>query len=333
MRLLYFLSSVALCASACTKQQENVVHVYSGRHYAVDEQLYEAFTQKTGIQVLVSKGKGDELLQKIDSEGKLCPADLFISTDIAVITQAKNKNLLQKYQDTAIENLIFQDQDHFWVGLSARARVLAVRKDENVDLENYQDLAKPFWKGKVLTRSSENSYNQALMASFVAHWGKDSTLAWAKAVVDNFAREPKGNDRDQLKDLAAKIGDVAIVNTYYVGGMLHSENPQEIEVAKSVRLIFPNQSTTGTHVNISSMAIPQYAPHSEAAKQLIAFLLEKEQQEKIAATNFEFPNVKTAEIPKVMQDWGTFKMDTLGLQTLGNFSRVAVTIFDQAKWQ
>ena len=252
--------------------------MYSQRHYDVDQKQYDNFEEKTGIKVNVIKANADELIQRIKSEGENSPADLFITVDVGKLWQAADMGLLQKCDDKNLtdgipESLI--DKNGFWVPVTYRSRVL-VYSNERVkksELSTYEDLANPKWKGRLLVRSSSNSYNQALMSSLVANLGEDATQEWTKSVVSNFTRDPKGNDRDQVKAIAAGQGDVAIVNSYYIGLLLSSENKEEVNAGNAISVFFPNQGEgeRGSHINVSGVALAKNSPNKSNALKLIEY--------------------------------------------------------------
>ena len=207
-----------------------------------------------------------------------------------------------------------------------------VNKEE---LSTYEDLANEKWKGRLLVRSSSNSYNQALMSSIVANLGSENTTKWSEGVVANFARNPKGNDRDQVKAIAAGQGDIAIVNSYYIGLLLASENEEELNAGNAVSVFFPNQGEgeRGAHVNVSGIAIAKNSPNRENAIELIRYLISDEAQKTYVGNTYEFsvnPNIKPDEI---VQAWGEFKKDPLDLNMLGEKRDEAIRIFDKTGWK
>ena len=194
-------------------------------------------------------------------------------------------------------------------------------------------LTEEAWKGKVLTRSSENIYNQSLLASIIAHGGEEAAQTWASGLLANMARDPKGSDRDQVKAVASGEGDVAIVNTYYIGIMLNDSNEEERKAAEKVAVFFPNQDDRGTHINISGAAVTKYARNKENATALIEFLSEVDAQNVLANINFEYPVNKSAEFSDLLKEWGDFKADEINLSELGKYNKDAVVIFDRIGWK
>ena len=321
-------------------ETEQVVNIYSQRHYDVDQMQYDNFEKLTGIKVNVIKSNADELIQRMQNEGDNSPADLFITVDVGKLWQASNMGLLQKYQDQSLTDGITEsllDKNGFWIPVTYRSRIL-VHSNERVqrsELSTYEDLANSKWKGRLLVRSSSNSYNQALLSSLVGNLGDEATKSWTEAVVSNFARDPKGNDRDQVKAIAAGQGDVAIVNSYYIGLLLSSKNEEEIKAGKSVSVFFPNQGEgqRGSHINVSGIALAKNSPNKSNALKLIRYLTTDEAQETYVNNTYEY-SVKPDIMPnKIVSDWGTFKKDPLDLNILGIKRNDAIRIFDAAGWK
>ena len=262
--------------SGCTNDKSDEVNLYSQRHYKVDEIQYKKFTELTGIKVNWIKSNADELIERLKNEGNKSPADIFISVDAGKLQKAASLNLLQKLpSEIKTENIQNQllDINNFWAPITYRSRIL-VYSNERVnksDLNTYESLVDEKWKSRILVRSSSNAYNQALMASIIANNGVEKARNWSKGIIANLARSPKGNDRDQVKAIYSGLGDVAIVNSYYIGLLLSSEKEEERKAGESVSVFFPNQGENqrGTHVNISGVAITKNSPNKENAVKLI----------------------------------------------------------------
>ncbi|RII31862.1 iron ABC transporter substrate-binding protein [Clostridium chromiireducens] len=319
-------------------QKEQIVNVYSERNYDVDKQLYADFEKQTGIKVNVIEGKADELLERLVREGKDTEADMFITSDVGRLHKAKEQDVLQSISSDTISNNVpenLRDKDNHWIGLTVRARVLVYDKDRTKpeQLSTYEDLTSEKWKGKVLVRGSDSVYNQSLVASFIELNGEEKTTEWAKGIVANLAREPKGNDRDQAKAVVAGEGDVAIMNTYYVGKMLTSSDPEEVKVAEKVGVFFPNQSTNGTHINVSGAGVAKNAKNKENAVKLIEFLSGAEAQKLFAEANFEYPVNKDVEPSELLKSWGDFKTQNINLTKLGENNKKAVEIMNVVGWK
>ena len=266
--LIIFFSCEENNSNEVEENNSNEVNVYSKRHYQVDIKQYENFEKLTGIKVNVIKAGDDELLERLKNEGQNSPADLFVTVDAGKLQKGVDMGLFQKIQNEIIDSNVsddLKDINGYWIPITYRARLL-VYSNERVkksDLSTYEDLANEKWKGRLLVRSSSNAYNQALMSSLYANLGEEAITNWSSGVVSNFARDPKGNDRDQVKAIAAGQGDVAIVNSYYIGLLLSSEKQSEVDAGNSVSVFFPNQgeSERGTHINISGFAMTKNAPN------------------------------------------------------------------------
>jgi iron(III) transport system substrate-binding protein len=318
--------------------KDQVVNVYTHRHYAPDQNIFKMFEEKTGIKVKVINASADELIQKMKMEGKQSPADVLITVDAGRLSRAKDQGLLQSITSEILEKSIpeyLQDVDNQWFGLTKRARIIAYAKDrvKPEELSTYEDLVAKKWKGKILIRSSSNIYNQSLMASIIANDGEEAAKRWAEGIVANMARSPKGSDRDQVKAVVAGEGDLAIVNSYYIGKMLNSPDPEEVKTAKQIGLFFPNQQGRGTHINVSGAGVAKYAPNKENAIRFIEYLMSAEAQQIFTDANYEYPILESVLPVKDIKNWGDFKEDTLGLNKLGENNKKAVLIFDEAGWK
>lgn len=316
----------------------NSVNIYTERHYDSDKLLFAEFEKQTGIKVNVVKAEANALIQKLELEGADTPADLFLTVGAGNLYMAKTKGLLQKVDSKVLNGNIpkeFRDKDGNWFALTYRARVLVYNPAiTNVkELSTYEDLAKPQFKGQILTRSSTNSYNQHLISSMIANNGYDKTSKWAKGLVSNFARTPKGNDRDQAKAIISGEGKIAIMNTYYMGLMSVSKDPVELEVFNKLKIFFPNQNGKGTHINISGAGVTKYSKNKTNAIKFLEFLSEKKAQSIFAEANFEYPVNKKAELAPVVKSWGTFKYDKLSFEEIGKNIQSAQFLADEVNWK
>ena len=337
---IYLVIAVTLASCMPNTNKSKEINIYSQRHYDSDKMQYKKFEEKTGIKVNVTKAGADELIQRMKNEGDNSQADLFITVDVGKLWQASDMGLFQKFDDqTVFDNIDpqFLDKNGYWIPVTYRSRVV-VYSNERVnkeELSTYEDLANEKWRGRLLVRSSSNAYNQALMSSLVANLGLDAVTSWSEAVVKNFARDPKGSDRDQVKAIASGQGDIAIVNSYYIGLLLSSEKKEEINAGNAVSVFFPNQGEDerGAHINVSGIALTKNAKNKENAIELIKYLTSVEGQETYVNNSYEYsvnPNVKPDEI---VQAWGEFKKDPVDLNMLGIMRDEAIRIFDKTGWK
>jgi iron(III) transport system substrate-binding protein len=314
------------------------LNLYTHRHYPADQELFAQFEKETGITVNVVNASADELIQKMTLEGSNSPADVLITVDAGRLVRADENGLLQSISSVTLDSLIpshLRDKNGKWFGLTKRARVIAYAKNriKPEELSTYENIANNRWKGKVLVRSSGNIYNQSLMASIIANNGEEVAKGWAKKVVQNMARSPKGNDRDQIKAVVAGEGDIAIVNTYYIGKLLNSKKIEEVRAGEGVGIFFPNQNDRGTHINISGAGVAKYAPNKNNAIKFIEFLASSKAQEVFAKANYEYPVNPNVEASDLLKSWGTFKEDVLPLSALGKYNKNAVLVFDTSGWK
>ena len=314
------------------------LNIYSARKEALIKPLLDRFSEATGTQINLVTGKGDALLTRLQSEGINSPADLLLTVDAGRLYRAQQAGVLQPMISELLHAAIPQhlrSTDDQWFGLSVRARVIVYAKDRVgvKQLSNYEALAEPRWRGKVCVRSSSNIYNQSLVASMLATEGMQHTETWLEGLVANLARTPGGGDRDQIKAVAAGLCDVAIVNSYYLGGMLRSSDPAQLKAASSVGLFWPNQDGRGTHINISGAGVTRSSQNPELAAQLIAFLASDESQRWYAEMNNEFPVRADIEVSETLRTWGGFDADQLNVTELGRNNANAIMAMDRAGWK
>lgn len=334
--LLIPLISATAPAGASEATQE--ITVYSSRQEALIKPLLDRFSEETGIRVGLVTGKDDALLQRLKSEGINSPADVLMTADAGRLYRAKAAGSTRAVESETLRAEIpevYRDPEGHWFGLTMRARPILYSKDrvDPAELSTYEALAEPGFKGRICVRSSDNIYNQSLVASLIAAHGAEEAEQWAEGLVANMARPPKGGDRDQIKAVAAGQCDIAIANTYYLAGMLQSKDPAQREAAEAIAVFWPNQDDRGTHVNVSGAAVTAAADNPEAAIRLIAFLASPESQAWYAEANGEYPVREGVDPSSLLAAWGPFKADPLGLDQLGELNADAVLAMDRAGWR
>ena len=335
-----FILGLTTLFFACgeSPKSEEAVNVYTHRHYTADDELFSEFTEETGIKVNIVNASADELIQRLETEGADSKADILITVDAGRLYRAQSKDLLQPVRSEILEANIapeFREKEGYWYGMTYRARIISYAKDrvDPEEIKTYEDLTDPKWKDKILIRSSENIYNQSLLASIIVADGADKAKEWAEGMVANMARDPKGSDRDQVKAVASGEGDIAVVNTYYIGLLINEGNDEERKAGESVGIIFPNQDGRGTHINVSGIGVTKYAPNKDNAIKLMEFLSEEKAQQTLANLNYEYPINPKASKAAILKTWGDFKADPVELYKLGEFNSEAVMIFDEAGWK
>ena len=320
-------------AGSTTDQLGGQVNVYSSRHYNTDDQLYDGFTEKTGIKVNLIEGNADELIERIKSEGTNSPADILITVDAGRLWRADQAGIFAPVDSEVLTAKIpahLRHPENLWFGYSKRARVIMYNKD-NVDpgnLVSYEDLADPQWQGKVLVRSSSNIYNQSLVAGMIEAESAEATQTWIEGLVANLARPPQGNDTENIEAVAAGAGDITIANTYYLAR--YSEQP---EIFEKIGIVFPNQDGRGTHVNISGAGMLKNAPHPEQAIAFLEYLASPEAQEFFALGNNEYPVVEGTPLNEIVKGFGEFKEDTTNVAAYGQNNAEAVKMMDRSGWK
>lgn len=325
--------------SSAAVAQENLLNLYSSRHYQTDEALYANFTKTTGIKLNRIEAGEDPLIERLKNEGTSSPADVLVTVDAGRLWRAEQMGLFQSIDSRVLAARLpdhMRTPNNQWFGFSARARVIVYNKAalKAADVQNYEDLADPKLKGKVCTRSGSHVYNLSLMSALIEHWGEARAEQWAKGVVANFARAPKGGDTDQIKAVAAGECGVAISNSYYYVRLLASDKAEDRKVIESIGLVWPNQKNFGTHMNVSGAGVVKYARNREAAIKYLEYLASDAAQGYFAEGNNEWPVVKSAPLNnRALASLGTFKADTLNVSALGKNQPLAQKIFDRVGYK
>lgn len=357
MKAIYTYSSILLVVAlaACSKPVEqsgekeaaitntavvetSELNIYSARQEHLLKPLLEKFTANTGIKVNLVSGRADALLKRLESEGQNTEADLLVTTDAGRLHRAKMAGVLQKVNSQALTGMLapqLRDPEGYWFGVSKRARpIMYVKgKVDPSSISTYEELADEQWKGRICIRSSGNIYNQSLVASMIESTGEEATEAWARGLVANLAREPKGGDRDQIKAAVAGECDLVVANTYYLGGMLTGEVEQDRVTAGKIGIIWPNQNDRGTHVNVTGVGVTAASKNIDAAIQFIEFMLSDEAQSHYALENVEYPVISSVAQSDTLKSWGEFKADSLILARLGELNADATRLMDRVGWK
>ncbi len=329
--------SLALLAVTAAQAQEKVLNLYSARHYQTDERLYENFTQQTGIKINRIEGKEDELMERLRNEGANSPADVFITVDATRLAVADSYGLFAPVKSKLLESRIPAHlHTDTWFAFSTRARVIIYNRSavKAEDVQTYASLADPKLKGKVCSRSGAHPYNLSLVASLIAHDGEAKTEEWAKGVVANFARAPKGGDTDQIKSVAAGECGVAVSNTYYLARLIRSDKVDDRRMMERVGIVWPNQANRGTHINISGAGMVKTAKNPEAAVKFLEYLASDEAQRYFADGNNEWPVVPSvATNNPALEAMGKFKADELPIGNLARNVAAAQKLLDRAGYR
>ena len=319
----------------------NEVNIYTSRHYEADNELYEMFTAKTGISVNIISGSGNALMERLKAEGSNSPGDIFFTVDAGNLSRFQKEGFLQEIISEKVNNIVPEElrgPNNEWIAVAKRARVIFYNpesvSEEEIKNISYESLAESKWRNRVVIRSSSNMYNQSLVASLISAYGIEETERWAKNLVNNFFRVPQGNDRAQILAVANGLADIAVANTYYYGIMLSGRGgPVQLEAAKKVKIIFPNQSNRGSHVNISGGGILKFSPNKMNAVKFLEFLLTEEAQKHIVNNTFEYPVLDGVKAHPLIEQFGKFKEDQISVAKFGELNPEAVRLMDRAGWK
>ncbi|GAB2901898.1 Fe(3+) ABC transporter substrate-binding protein [Uliginosibacterium flavum] len=329
--------SVCILTSTLASAADTELNLYSARHYQTDEALYKNFEKATGIKINRIEAQEDALLERIKNEGANSPADVFITVDATRLAKADELGLFAEVKSKVLDSRIPAHlRTGEWFAFSTRARVIVHNKlaIKAADVQSYEQLADPKLKGQICVRGGMHPYNLSLGAAIIAHEGEAKTEAWAKGLVANFARAPKGGDTDQIKAVAAGECGVALVNSYYVARMMRSTAADDRKAIEAINVVWPNQQSWGTHINISGGGMLKTAPHKEAAVKFLEYLASDEAQIYFADGNNEWPVVTGLKIKNpALERLGPFKADTLEIGKTSKGAIAAQKIFDRAGWR
>lgn len=318
-------------------EKENILHIYSSRHYDTDQKLYDDFTAQTGIQIQKVEGKDDALIARLEQEGKASPADVFITVDAGRLWRAQEAGLFTAVSSKILDKNIpayLKSPTNHWFGFSKRARVIVYNKAklQKDDIKSYADLTAPQWKDRICIRSASNIYNLSIMASFIALNGEQSAKEWAQGVLNNLARKPQGGDTDQIKAVAAGKCDIALVNSYYYFRLMRSEEESDRALSAQTDIIFPTKDVGGTHVNISGAGILTHSDNKAAAQKFLEYLSTPSAQAYFAEGNNEYPVVKGAALPEILKNYKMFDVQDINVEKFGTHQKEAQMIFDKIKF-
>ena len=332
-RAVLFFTSVSLFLSSTVSMAEGSVNIYSARHYDTDLALYTDFEERTGIKVNLIEAASDSLIERIVNEGKYSPADILITVDAGRLYRAEQRGIFSQVESDLLESRVpahLRHENGSWFGLSKRARVIIYNKKAGKpdNLNSYADLALPEFKNKVCMRSSSNIYNISMLAAMIGHVGEDAASSWANGVISNLYKKPQGNDTANIRAVASGECAFSLINSYYLARLLSDGN----KVADEIGVLYPNQASTGTHVNISGAGVLKYAPNRENAIRFIEYLTEARAQSLFVAGNHEYPVAEGAPMTDVLSSLGEFKEDTINANVLGENQAAAVRAFDRAGW-
>lgn len=341
--LLTATATFVFGAGSAAAQTDRVLNLYSARHYQTDEALYSDFTKKTGIKINRIEAGDEALLERLRSEGRNSPADVMLLVDAARLWRAQIDGMFQPVRSKELDSRIpahlrgkDEGKGSEWFAFSTRARVIVynratVKPDQ---VRTYEDLADPALKGKVCTRSGTHPYMLSLIGAMTEHLGEAKAEQWARGVVTNFARSPRGGDSDQIKAVATGECSVGLTNTYYLVRMMRSDAQADKDAVAAIGMVWPNQQSWGTHVNVSGGGVMKNAPNRAAAIQFLEYLASESAQAYLANGNNEWPVVAAAVARNpALESLGKFKTDELPIASVGRAQVNAAKIIDRVGWR
>ncbi len=335
MRIVLFnLIFIALMQSYCFADSEEV-NIYSARQEVLMRELIDSFEKKQKIKVNILASKANQLIKKIEMEGEYTNADILLTVDVARLLEAKKKGLFKEINSSTLKSqipLIYRDKDHQWFGMSLRARIFIYHEDRVTEKElgGYLNLMQSNWKSRLLVRSSNNVYNQSLISAMIHNYGKETTRKFLRKFTNNFARNPSGGDRDQIRAVAAGEGDLALVNSYYFFKMIKNDNENKL---KKIKVHFPYDEKMKTHINISGAGVIKYSKNTRNAVKFLEFLISDEAQKIYAEKNYEYPVKENLNISNFFKKFSIQKKDTLNLNLIADNNKEALIMMGEAGWR
>jgi len=347
MRLrLSLIAAVAGAAALAACGQNNQaaesgsgeVNLYTARHYDADLALYERFTEETGIRVNRIEGNADQLIARMQSEGAHSPADVFVTADAGALWRAQDAGLFQAANSETLNDAIPENlraPGGEWFGFSRRARVVAYNSEtvSPDEIDTYEELASPRFRGRLCVRSGDNVYNLSLVGALIEAWGVDKTRDWVEGIVANMARQPEGGDRDQIRAIAADVCDIALTNSYYYIRMASGDDEGDRALTETVKLGFPSLDGQGSHVNVSGGGVAANAPNRDNAVRLLEFLASAESQTLVSQYNNEFPASPDVPAPAPVDAWADFDTHPMPVSAYGPRQAEAQSLISAAGWR
>ncbi|MFN7389666.1 extracellular solute-binding protein [Brevundimonas sp.] len=342
-----FLAALAgvLALTACSEREEasaggdaGVVNLYTARHYDSDLILYERFTEQTGIRVNRIEGNADQLLARMQAEGEASPADVFITADAGALWRVQNAGLLQPVQSEALSTAIpanLRDPEGRWFGFSRRARIVAYdqARVQPADVDTYEEIASPRFRGQLCVRSADSVYNLSLVGALIEAWGPDRARQWVEGVVANMARPPEGGDRDQIRAVGAGVCQIALTNSYYYIRLASGDDAADREITTRVKLAFPSLDGQGAHVNISGAGVAANAPNRANAIRFLEYLTSAEVQTHVSQNNNEYPASPNVPAPAPVDAYADFQAHPMPVSAYGPRQAEALAMMSAAGWR
>ncbi|HVJ65787.1 MAG TPA: extracellular solute-binding protein [Bdellovibrionota bacterium] len=327
-----FCAVTPLALAGGAAKSTDALTIYTSSNEEFIRPIFEKFTQESGIKINFVADKGPVLIEKLKAEGANSPADLLTTVDVGNLWLAGEAGLLAPTQSAELEANLpaqYRAPHNEWVGLSIRARTIFYnpKKVKASQLSTYEDLASPKWKGKLCLRTSNNVYNQSLVASFIENWGEKKTETVLKGWVRNLAAPVFASDTPMLEAIAAGQCAVGISNSYYFARLIKDKPSLD------VKLFWADQGGRGTHVNVMGGGVLKASKKKELATQFLVWASRLEAQKLLSAMNYEYPVNPKAEVSPQIQAFGNFKPDAMPLYKAGEKQRAAVQLMDRVGYK
>lgn len=333
-KTVYKIGYLALILLSSVVVAQQTVNIYSYRQPFLINPILASFTEKTGIKTNVVFAKKG-LLERMKREGQFSPADVVLTSNFSLLLQLQAAGLTQAIDSSVVNQNVpvnYRDPSQHWVALTKRVRNIYTSRERLGEMKtiSYEALADEQYRGKICTRSGKHPYNLSLIASMIAHHGREKAKEWLLGVKANLARKPQGNDRAQVKAIKEGLCDISLGNSYYLGKML--QDPKQKAWADAVHIHFPNQDDRGAHINVSGVVLAKHAPSRDAAMQLIEYLTDAEAQHLYASLNMEYPVKPNVPLSSLVSSWGKFNEDGIAIAELAKLRFAALSLVDETRF-
>jgi iron(III) transport system substrate-binding protein len=324
--LVVVLLTVGLVAASGS---DDKLVIYNGRSHYGDEKVFRDFEEATGIEVELRGGTGPELFERLRREGDDTPADVLVTTDLANLWRADEAGLLHGVDTPTLEENVpaaLHAADGAWWALTTRLRVPVVATEQVSpdEVTSYESLGDPRFSGRTCLRTSNNEYNQSLVADMIAKRGAEATEELLRSWMDN---DPQiiNSDGEILAMMAAGDCDVALVNHYYLARALDDDPSFPVAPA------WPDQDGAGAHANVSGAGVVEGSDKVEEATALLEFLTEPEAQVEIASRG-EFAANPVVPPADIVSEWDGVTIDPIAVDGAGPLLEEAISVMLDVGW-
>ena len=286
------------------------------------EPILDRFQARTGIRVRAQydfeAAKTTGLVTRLLAESNKPRCDVFWNNEIVQTLLLAERGLLEPYRSPAAGDIPdeLKAEDGTWTGIAARARVI-VYNTEHVKPEEVPrsifDLTDGKWRGKVAVAEPQFGTTRTHVAAMFAALGPPRAKQFLSDLLANEARIVDGNA--MVKNLVARAHPDA--SPVYVGLTDTDDVLSGQADGEPVAMVYPDQDELGTLVIPSTVCLIRGAPHPQAARRLIDYLVSAEVESQLAGGRAGFIPVRPdAPVGKAVARLGLPRPMDLSRQSL-----------------